>query len=535
MASWRNITIDRRLGTAAAAALGLAALLATASCDGERHVTFPVSASGTICGTVSDGAPLDSSAITISVSSIGNSEPDFESRTHPDAAGNYALTVPNGPVMVSVSGSCGSSRLYYREEGLTDRSSEADTIRVDGEVYRADFACGRVTVDVGLPPELPVGSLTCGLLEPGDSLNNLSGCEYEVDGRLLAEIRLVRPGRYLATLGHGALGRVYLPATFDSTAAEVLTVVAGQNVRHTSVLPALAHLSGSVTGSWQELAVNAPRVEAWRENREVCYTEVTADGRFDLALLLGGPLRLVVMSDQIPGYIGGADFASATVFDLEPGEQVIGISYVESGLEIDIVGLSPLGVYHQIHIFDAAGRDLTRHPNGYTGFGNFSSPLQICNLPAGEVFVSLTPSNSRALWLPQFYDRQDSLAVADPITVPPDGQVGRATVTLVTGGQIHGRVLGPDGEPASSGFHLWVYPADDPNTVVSGITSFDGSFDSDTGDYDINGLRNGVYKVRGGAYGGTWIYWPGVVSFEDAGVITIENLGEVTGIDLTLP
>jgi hypothetical protein len=513
----------------------LAALLATASCEDDRHVTFPVSASGTICGTVSDGAPLDSTHVTIWVSSIGNAEPRFESRMHPDATGNYALTVPNGPVVVSITEDFCYSRIYYRQDGLTDHSSEADTIQVEGEVYRADFACGRVTVDVGLPPDLPVESLNCWLVEPGSNLNNSSGCDYEVDGRLLAEMRLVRPGRYRAALGHYDLGRVYLPATFDSTAAEVLTVVAGQNVRHTSELPALAHLSGSVTGSWQELGIDVPRVEAWRENRGVCSTEVTTDGQFDLGLLLGGPVRLVVMIANMPGYVGGADFASATVFDLEPGEQVTGISHVESGLEIDIVGLWPLGVYQHIHIFDAAGRDLTRRPEGYTGFSNFGSPLQICNLPAGEIFVSLTPSDSRALWLPQFYDRQDSLAVADPITVPPDGQVGRTTVTLVTGGRIHGRVLGPDGEPASGSFYLRVYQADDPDTVVAGIASYDGSFDRDTGDYAINQLRNGDYKVRGLAYGGTWIYWPGVVSFEDAGVVTIENLGEVTGIDLTLP
>ncbi len=260
-----------------------------------------------------------------------------------------------------------------------------------------------------------------------------------------------------------------------------------------------------------------------------------ADGRFDLALFLGGPVRLVTWIDDMPGYVGGADYASATVFDLAPGDHLTGVSRVESGLDIDVLGLSPFDGRFRVNVFDAAGRDLTRRPDGYSGFTAYRSPLRICNLPAGEIFLSLTPLDDRAHWLSQFYDRRDSLAVADPITVPPDGQVGQATVTLVTGGRIRGRLFGPDGEPADGWVVLRVYAAAEPNTILMDLNAWDVSYDRDTGDYAINQLRDGDYKVRGRIHDGPWRYWPGVVTFEEAGVVTIADLGEVTGIDLILP
>jgi len=528
--------IDRQSwGNAVTTAVGLAVLLAAAGCEDDRHVTFPASASGTIRGTVSDGAPLDAADVTVIVRSVSNTEPRYELRAHPDADGTFAFTVPNGPAFVSVYGYC-TDTYYYAADGPVERSSAADTIQVAGEVYQVDFAFGRVTLDVGLPPDLPEDVLACALVELGQPLSYYSyGCGYPAEDRLLAEMRLVRPGRYLAALGSSRVGNVYLPATLDSTAAEVLTVTAGQETRHTSELPALARVSGSVTGSWQEIAQDRPQVEIWRETRKYCGADVAADGSFDLPLLLGGPVRLVVWVEAVPAYVGGVDLASATVFDLASGEHLTGISRVESGLELEFAGYSPFDGSYTIRIYDAAGHDLTRRPDGGGGINQNDRVVALCNLPAGEVFVSVTPNNNRALWMPQFYDRRDSLAVADPIVVPPDGQVVPAMITLVNGGCIRGRLLGGDGLPPAGGFELRVYRAHDPEPMLEGLGSWDVSYDAETGAYAIHQLPNGAYKVRGRLSYGLWRYWPGVESFEEAGVVTIANLGEVTGIDLTFP
>jgi hypothetical protein len=530
VATWRIVVKG-----AVTSALVLMPLLATIGCDDDRTVTFPASASGTIRGRVSDGAPIDSSDVVVRVSSINYSGPRFTAEMHPDANGDFEFTVPNGPVFVSMSSSCDYAEIYYRASGLTFRQSEADTIEVAGEVYRTDFACGRVSVTVDLPPDLPTDYLNCSLLPPGRAVTSSIGCRYDAQDQLSAEMRLVRPGRYRLAVTASSLGGIYLPATLDSNAAPIYTVVAGEALHHVSQLPPLAHLEGSVTGSWQEFGLDVPRVEVWRDNRGVASTEVDADGQFAVDLLQGGPVKIVVWIGSMPGYVGGADLASATVYDLAPGDRVTGISRVESGLDIDFAGFSPFDAYYLVRIFDATGRDLTVSPSGMSGFNAYSNFLQLSNLTAGDVFLSLAPSNSRAAWLPQFYDRRDSLAAADPIAVPPDGQVGRLTVTFVTGGRIRGHILGADGEPVSRSFDVQLFAASDSSAYVGDYASWNLDYDHATGAYVLTQLRNGDYKLRARLHASPWRYWPGAESFADAGVVTIENLGEVTGIDLALP
>jgi hypothetical protein len=301
------------------------------------------------------------------------------------------------------------------------------------------------------------------------------------------------------------------------------------------VLPELARVSGSVTGSWQQYQVEHPRVEVWQDGGAIASATVEPDGQFDAAVLLGGPAKIVIWIDDMPSYVGGPDYDSATIYYLEPGDHVTGISRIESGLTLAVDGLVPLSSYYVVHIFDAAGHDLTRRPTGATGITGYGYRLPISNLTPGMVLVSLAPTSDSAYWLPQFYDRRETLAEADPILVPPDGGIAPVAVALVLGGRIRGHILGPDGEVATRNFDLQLFLAADPDSVVADYDPWDVDYDHQTGAYVIRRLPDGDYKLRARLHASPWRYWPGVESFADAGVITIENLGEVTGIDLTLP
>ena len=138
----------------------------------------------------------------------------------------------------------------------------------------------------------------------------------------------------------------------------------------------------------------------------------------------------------------GTDFDSATIFDFETGDAVTGITHVESGLECVLTG-----------VLDGYGAHVTVYDDQRDYLATLWSEgdtLRISNLRPGPVYLSMRPGSGASLWLPQYFDRRDSLAVADPVLIPPDGQIAHGAVTLVTGGRIRGRVLDTMGRPPAA-------------------------------------------------------------------------------------
>lgn len=515
--------------------LTLLALLAAIGCDDDRHVTFPESASGTIVGTLSDGAPYDLEDIWVRVASVGN-DPRFNVEAAVDSTGRFVVTVPNGGVTVMIGGGCIPRTFYYGLQGPTADPTPADTLHVDGDIRHIDFRLGRVTADIDAASILQFERFKFGLLDLDENLDYVGGCRFDAEPDIHAEMRMVIPGRYRLGLRHESLGRVYLPATFDSTEADVVTVVAGQTTHHESSLPSPARISGHITGSWQALGMSSPRVEVWIGERTVADSRADDDGAFDISLLLGGEARLVTWIDNVPGYFGGPDFESATVFDLRPGGHIAGVERVESALSIDLHGLSLAEPSYRVRLYDADGRDLTRRPNGNSGLSGQGPSFRCSNLLPGTVYLSLTPTNGFALWSSQFYDGGRTLAEADPILIPSGGGIAQIEMTVHEGGRISGRILNDSQEIGWSSIYFEVYLADSPDeAVISRINYWDIPYSFSTGAFVINQLHDGAYKFRARIGNHDWRYWPDADNFSDAGIITITDHGEVTGIDLTLP
>lgn len=511
----------------------VALLLLAGGCDDDRHVTFPESGAGTIEGWVSDGLPFDPRDVTISVTDYRQDDIEYGIHVHPDSSGHYAVVVPNGPARVAMRNGCGRE-MYFRTGGLTYRSNAADSVMVAGETCRVDFACGRVTVDVGMPPDIAHRNVRCGLVEPGESPRNFSACSVNYEERLTTELRFVKPGDYRLVLRDYELGYAYLPATLDSAEAERITVRAGEATPHASEIPSLTALEGTVTGSWQTFGFDPPRIEVWYDEAYMEDVQAENDGSFAAHLLAGGPLRLVVRIQDTWGYIGGCDLASATVFDLASGEQRTGIAHVESGLELTFAGdydAAQPGVYYDV--YDNAGRHLL---STYSLEAD-ANPLRIANLPPGEVRVAVRPAGLLATWQRQYFDRRESLAAADPVTVPAGGQIAQATMILERGGRLRGRLFDTHGEPFSEeSLEFCVYASDDSGAPIEIYRSYWGSvYDAESGEYVLNQFADGAYKLRARHVDGLFRWYPGVLAWDDAGVIVIEDHAEVVLEDWLLP
>ncbi len=512
-------------------------VLAAASCDDDRHIVIPESGSGVIEGYVTDGLPIDPRDVTVTALDYDRADLDFIIQVHPDSTGHYALTVPNGPTLVVMRADCGRD-IYFRRDGLTHSRADADTVLVAGEVYRVDFPCGRVAVDVGLPPEVQGRSVRCGLVSFIGTSTLFDGCTYAVESRLTTELRLIKPGDYLVAVHTSNYGTAYLPATLDTAAAAVIEVRPGEEARHTSEIPALTVLSGAVTGSWQAFGCEPPRVEAWHDGRRVMDIPADDDGDFDVRLLGGGTVQLLVAIAGVPGYVGGVDLASATVFDLATGEHRTGVTHVESGLELAFVGdADPDQLQFRYDVYDGTGRVVTRFPNNTSSLQGSTNPLRIPNLPPGEVYLRVVPASLSMTWMPQFYDRRDSLAAADPVTVPAGGQIVQATMTLERGGRIFGRLFTVDGMPCPPWqVDIRLHASDDPSSyLLRYTTDWLDFYDWDTGEYVLTQIPDGAYKVRARHSVGLFGWYPGEEAWDDAGVVVIENHADVTLDDWRLP
>lgn len=484
----------------------------------EDHPTLAPARGGVIRGVVSDGSAADGE-ITVSAETIGNAEMAVSATTAADAAGRFALNLPNGAYRVFFQAQNGwSGTIFHGARGPVLAYTEADTVWVAGDEQELDFACGRVVFAVGLPPEFAGESMWCGV-EPLDYSGPTRSRTGVVQDGLRVEMRFVPPGRYRPALSGGDYNQIYLPPTFDPQAADEIVVAAGEALTYAASVDALTSLGGSVTGSWQTFGFDAPRVEVWACQRRIADTTAAADGSFAVALLAGASVRLRVRIGGMYQWLGGADENSATVFDVATGQSLAGIDHVESGLECVMSGdLDDRRVYG--NLYDGQGRNLVG------SFGE-NDTLRFSNLPPGPVYLRLMAPND-APWLTQYFDRRDSLAVADPIVIPPDGQIAHVVPVLVPGGRIRGRILDVLGLPPSrQGLEFGVVAAEDSLTVVQEYYPYASLYDEVTGEFNLNQIPDGTFRLRARTKQ-LWSWWPHAASFAGGGTVTVADHAEVS-------
>jgi hypothetical protein len=536
--------------------LGVTTGLLLAGCDKDEATCRPEVPAGRIEGHVRCGGLPTSAQIVATRIPEG---PQLKSvfQTKPDAEGFYALDLPEGryTLVISVQG-WQQTEYDYAAAGLNYGQSSPDTLVISPESSPLvlDFTLGRLVVDVGLSSNLDGESgevrLHARTLEPsGEWRTYVDRGSAEIkDGHVSMEIPGIIPDQYRVELVLGYRQydcscpydgeHVWYPGVRDSTEASWISVGTDSTVALSVDLPTEpARIEGEITGAWQDLGLLEPPALALFSPDSLTIMGsrgVGYGGSFGVDIYLPGPVKLCVTQAGVEQWIGGPTFEEATTFQLEAGETISGVELVQCGLRLSI---------------DAPVRDLESvdvrfyDPVGLTLLATFSSDyesdmvLGVPNLRPGDYLMHVSPRRPGTVaWRPQWYDRATSPEGAQPITLTAAREVLALPLLLEPGGVVRGTVLmDPD---ARRDYYIIVTPAGDR-------TPWGYSYAWDSGPaFAVLGLPDGDFKI--GAYpigaNPSWEWpgpapaatrwYPGGVAWDDAGVITIVDGGDIEGVEL---
>lgn len=491
----------------ALAVLLVLGLLLGLSCDDPAPTPMePQFQVGALEGYVhAGGAPVDGEVAARLMDFPGS----VVARTQIDSTGWYRLELPADSYRIQIH-SLGDVYLAPDPSGV---------VRVDARVQRHDFIYGKLTVRLTAPGIPEALSVRC-KLECADGSCHLSEWESVRDGRLEYDFRLVSPGAYRIGLEQNSRASIWLPDASDPDGAEVVTIPADRPFIYEGSLDQHASISGSVHGSWEELAFGRPTVTAVSlDSTDVGFADVTLDGTFLVHVLVARSVRLRVDFFGVPQWVGGDTFDAATVFALQPGQHVEGVSVVESGIQCELTysGGEPVTGAGLI-VRDESGRTLAVNPSS-------RNPVFIPNLRPGRYFVYTYGSCQfdGQTWATQWYEDAESYETATPIDLPP-GQLVPISISLVEGASIEGTLVKPDGQP--TGGPIWV-------TGPEGI-QLCGRYTYQDGAFALHGFGNGDYYIATRFLDETWWY-PGTLRFELAEPIKIRDRASVRGVELRLP
>ncbi len=462
---------------------------------------------------------------------------------HPAADGAFALDVPPGRYLLRLDNP-GIPGHYYAASGPVTGSSQADTLEVaEGRILAGlDFRLGSARLEISVAdPGLEgvratlkfyrqaadgqgrEGSprTTEQLITGGTATLTLEGLP---PGLYQAELVLGTPS-HLAPVGRGG-EHIWLPDSDGPEGADWYEITAGAMLplAYASTAEA-AHLSGRIDGAWLELGLDdRPLLDAIDTDSVLVLEGWPVDeaGAFTLDLLRPRPVRILIRQNTMAHYLGGPDFATATVYDPQPGQTITGVDEADCALTLD-TGLET--VYWQ-PVFEVLTAD------GLTSLG------QIHRDPVGDLFVVpnlwpgtfllriLSPYHGLAPWLDQWYPGTLDVDLATPITLTDPGQILPLAMTLLEGGSISGRLV--EKYILVPYPHVVVTTADDPS--VWGTANPHGIEQ----EYEVLGLPDGDYRLgQTLAYATSdTIWYPGTTDWTEAAVITITDGADVAGIDI---
>jgi hypothetical protein len=340
------------------------------------------------------------------------------------------------------------------------------------------------------------------------------------DGLAAFDLRLVPPGAYIMRLrANDETSEFYLPGTHQLSDADTLRVGTGETVYELDLRDRHVSVSGHITGSWQpqELRMKASLVAA--DGRTPVGVSCEADGSYRLDLLVPEPVKLYTQCASVGQWYGGATEATATVFDLQPGDHLNGVDLTEGSLRLRLEGPADRLVNHaQFLLRREGGADLQL--SWLDG-----NPTVVPNLSPGRYRLYLYGHCRGEPWQPQWYESAAREAGAQPVDIEAGG-IRDVTVALLAGGSISGRFT-RDGGLLPYGLNVMVYDRD-------GVTVCDRADYMAEGQLRLDGLADGEYYLSVVFAGAAWWY-PGTAVFTEATRLTITDGGAVTGVVWPLP
>ena len=519
---------QRQLSGAFGCAL-LAALVVTGlSCD-DNTSTCPACRSVTIRGTIlAVGEPANAS---IHVRTVGSAETEVWLRTVTDSTGYYEVPVPPGAYYIRATpyGSWYDEFYYGHDQPVWSRD-RADTVTVNLEDVRADFVFGALTVSLALPGTPDLVRCDARLLEVQESgwewrarYQGFVGVENE---SITLEWSAIPPGTYAVLVELDGNSSVYLPGSRLAEEAHTFRVEPGTRATATASLDPPAIMTGQVLGSSQSPhSTDFPGVTAFSDDSLwVAETSVSPDATFEFPLYLPVPVRLRVTIGRVARWMGGNSFADATRYQPTSGEILTVDPYFESGILCRFSGPGNRTDHDaRCRLYDSAGNQILYETSGGR------NPFLISNLSASTYYLQFANRSSSQRWMPQWFDRVDSLAEATPIEIPGEGEIAEISVQFTTGGVIQGQLL-TSGQPPQMGAYVRVCEREDVSDNVR-VTQASAT----TGEYIVEGLPDGEYII-GLVVGYLDTYWyPGTWAWQLAEAVKIEGHATVSGISWTVP
>jgi hypothetical protein len=502
------------------AACGALTLLALAPGCEHESASCPAECRSGIEGYVMGGhGPVQ---VLVQAERVDGSNSTLQAYAFTDSTGHYAFPTPSGRFVVTASMGEYGPVVYHSADGISFDGSRTDTIVVGNGPVRVDFTGGGLALEFGVPEAVGRWVDYCVVQSPPGRGDEVCGSATVSDGGAIGRASFLPPGTYrgclrpseeLFWLPHGDIG-----------SADSVVVTPGHDTVYSGTLPEPSRILGSVVGSWQALGVHPPAVAAYRaEDDRLGDDSVDEAGGFALAIFASGPVRLRVDTSSGPDrWVGGDDFAHATIFDLDSGQTITGVSIVESGILCTVQAPEGLVIGNlSASLWNSEGTQIWRR------WFDSGEPVSICNLAPGAYRLQIRPLYDSQHWFPQFYDGADSLSGATPIVIASEGVVVPLTVSLAPSGGISGRVLTGAGAPAQRASVL-LAPADDYTAVR--LADRTGR-PSEPGVFTIPHLHTGDYRIgaRTGSAPVTW--YPGTAEWDSAGVIHVVEGSEVTGVE----
>jgi len=490
---------------------------------GEDSSTCPAG-SGRILGTITAGEHPVIAALYIQTNTMGHAN-SLAVQAYTDSSGKYSVALPAADYRIAVRFQDSSLSGYILGRGLTIDPRQAQTFQVvDAQEIHADVFLSAAVLTLSAPAELEGESITA-TLQPGGRLPGVVGVRDTVRaGQARISFPVGLPGQYQVLVRIGELwnggaqneSSVWLPATYDRSEAEWVTLEEATETQIQGTIPPPGKITGSITGAWEELNATAPILTLVSEtDTSTIATDRSPDGLYSLQVFAPVRARLQIQ-EILPRWYGGPSYASATVFDLQPPD-VVSLDIHQSGIAGRIGRISTYGGTVSVHDVSGTRIDVSQ-PTGVDGLFHFA------NLAAGTYYVHVDGDRT---WVPQWYDGADSIAAGTPIVIAQEGEVQWITVHLSNGGTISGRIS----TNGSSAIYASVF-AVIPGQEQGGYHAADTVVSSPDGEYRLAVLPNGDYKIGAVLTAGALTLWyPGVADPDSATIVSIRDHGTVTGID----
>jgi len=160
---------------------------------------------------------------------------------------------------------------------------------------------------------------------------------------------------------------------------------------------------------------------------------------------------------------------------------------------------------------------------------NTSGEYALVGLATGEYKLEFYPADG-ANYLPQYYDGKSAYSEAEPVSVKAGSTTTEVDAAMVVGGQIAGKVTNASTKAGVGGVSVC------PRPVGVQLIYSQCATTNSSGEYTIDGLVTGDYKVEFSAYGQNYLsqYYSGATSESEAQAVSVTAGSTSPGVDAAM-